>query len=327
MKISLIVFLTSAVLSVILGYLTIPLLKKLKIGQTILSYVNEHKSKNGTPTMGGLFFILSAIIVFFLFAGEDKYISVLSICIILGFLIVGFIDDFIKIKNKENQGLTAGQKLIFQISISLIASVFAYKNGFDFLYLPFTKNTVFLGVGSIFFNFFVFIATVNGVNLTDGLDGLSANVSYVVFLILSVIITLEISFNGEGYVSVNEYKNLSLLSVCLAGSIFGYLVFNTNKASVFMGDTGSLAIGGGIASFAVFSGNTLYIPIIGVAFVVSILSVIIQVIYFKKTGKRVFLMSPFHHHLQLKGFKESKITFWYLFVTTIIGIIVIVSLL
>ena len=326
MKLLLTIFLFSAVLSVILGYLTIPLLKKLKIGQTILSYVDKHKSKNGTPTMGGLFFILSGIIVFFIFAKTDLYISIVSISVILAFLIVGFIDDFIKIKNKDNQGLTAGQKLIFQISVSLIASVFAYKNGFNFLYLPFTKTTVYLGFLSIIFNFFVFIATVNGVNLTDGLDGLCANASFMVFLILGAIISLEISFNGGSYVSENEYKNLTLLSVALAGSIFGYLVFNTNKASVFMGDTGSLAIGGGIASIAVFSGNTLYIPIIGITFVISVVSVIIQVLHYKRTKKRVLLMSPFHHHLQYKGYSESKISFCYLFVTTIIGIIVIISL-
>ena len=276
--------------------------------------------------MGGLFFILSAVIIFFIFARKDLYISVVCISIILAFLIVGFIDDFIKIKNKDNQGLTAGQKLVFQISISLIASVFAYKNGFDFLYLPFTKKTVFLGYGSIILNFFVFIATVNGVNLTDGLDGLSANVSLITFIVLGVIISLEIAFNGESYVNYNEYKNLTLLAVCLAGSLFGYLLFNTNKASVFMGDTGSLAIGGGVASLAVFSGNTLYIPIVGVTFVISVLSVIIQVLHFKRTKKRVFLMAPFHHHLQYKGLSESKISFWYLFITTIIGIIVIISL-
>ncbi len=326
MKISLIVFVLSAVLSVILGYLFIPLLKKLKIGQTILSYVKEHKSKNGTPTMGGLFFILSAIIVFFIFAKTDLYISIVSISIILAFLLVGFIDDFIKIKNKDNQGLTATQKLIFQISVSLIASAFAYKNGFDFLYLPFIKKTVYFGFGSIIFNFFVFIATVNGVNLTDGLDGLCANVSFVVFITLGVIIALETSFNGDSYVKLSEYNNLTLLSMALAGSTFGYLIFNTNKASVFMGDTGSLAIGGGIASIAIFSGNTLYIPIIGITFVISVVSVIIQVLYYKKTKKRVFLMAPFHHHLQHKGLSESKISFWYLFVTVIISIIVVILL-
>ena len=326
MKLLLIVFLFSAVLSVILGYLSIPLLKKLKVGQTILSYVEEHKSKNGTPTMGGLFFVLSAIIVFLVFAKTDLYISIVCISIILAFLIVGFIDDYIKIKTKNNQGLTAGQKLIFQISISLIASVFAYKNGFDFLYLPFTKTTVYLGFGSIILNFFVFIATVNGVNLTDGLDGLSASVSFIVLLALAVIVSLETTFNGVSYINITEYKNLITLAVCLGASVFGYLVFNTNKASVFMGDTGSLALGGGIASISVFSGNTLYIPIIGICFVVSALSVIIQVLHYKRTKKRVLLMAPFHHHLQCKGYSESKISFWYLFVTVIISIIVIIFL-
>ena len=327
MKFILIIFLLSAVLSVILGKITIPLLKKLKFGQTILSYVTEHKTKNGTPTMGGLFFILASVIIFYAFCSKNNYLSTLSITIILAFMIVGFIDDFIKIKNKQNLGLTAKQKVVFQVSISLIASVFAYKNGFDFLYLPFTKNTIYLGVFSILLNAIVFISTVNAVNLTDGLDGLSASVSFAVFLTLAVIITLEIGFNNSTYVSLNEYKNLSNLCVCLSGSLLGYLVFNTSKASVFMGDTGSLAIGGGIASISIFSGNTLYIPVIGITFVLSVISVIIQVIHYKRTKNRVFLMAPLHHHFQHKGYSESKISFCYFFVTVIISITCLISLL
>ena len=326
MKLNLIAFTFSAVFSTVLGCLFIPLLKKLKVGQTILSYVKEHSLKNGTPTMGGVIFTLSAIIVFILLVKENFYISIVTISIVLAYLIVGFIDDFIKIKTKNNQGLTAIQKLIFQLSIALIASVFAYKNGFDFLYLPFTKNTVYLGWASIILNFFVFIATVNAVNLTDGLDGLCSSVSYVVFLAIGFIIYLQTSFNSEIYVNLQEYQNLTLFCTCFAGALVGFLLFNTNKASVFMGDTGSLAIGGGIASVCVFSGNTLYIPIICVTFVFTVLSVIIQVLCYKKTKKRVFLMSPFHHHLEQKGLNESKISYVYFFITLMISLLVIIFL-
>ena len=327
MKTFLLVFLLSSIISVLLGKIFIPLLIKLKFGQTILHYVKEHKGKDGTPTMGGLFIILSGIITFFILSRKDKYISIVAISIILAFMLVGFIDDFIKIKNKQNQGLTPLQKIIFQLLISLIASVFAYKNGFDFVYLPYMKSTLYLGVFSILLNAIVFISIVNGVNLIDGLDGLCSMVSMVVFIVLGIIISLEVQFNSETYVFTQEYKNLSILSISIAGALFGYLMFNVYKASVFMGDTGSLALGGGIGAISVFSGNSLYIPIIGVMFVLTAISVIIQVLYYKKTKKRIFLMAPLHHHLQHKGYSESKISFSYFFITTLIGISILIFLL
>ncbi len=327
MKTYLIVFAISSIVSACLGKIFIPILRRLKFGQTILHYVKEHKTKDGTPTMGGLFIILSGIIVFFCFANKGKYLSIVAISIILAFMLVGFIDDYIKIKNKQNQGLTVGQKIIFQLLISLIASFFAYKNGFDFVYLPYSKKTLYLGVLSILLNAIVFISIVNGVNLIDGLDGLCSMVSMVVFIILGVIISLEIHFNNETYVFIEEYKNLSILAISFAGALFGYLLFNVYKASVFMGDTGSLALGGGIGAISVFSGNSLYIPIVGIMIVITALSVIIQVFYYKKTKKRVFLMAPLHHHLQHKGYSESKISFGYFFITTLMGIIVLIFLL
>lgn len=317
-------WLVSVVLTIFTGFLVLPLLKRLKVGQPILKYVTEHKSKSGTPTMGGVFFIISACVAFLIFTSGKNRLSILALAITLAFMIVGFIDDFLKIKLNKNEGLTALQKLLFQIGISLLASFFAYESGLDFLYLPFTDKKVYLGLFSILLNAVVFIATVNSVNLTDGLDGLCASVSKVSFLVLAILILLQIKIHGNLYLIKDEYENLSLFSLATSGAMVGYLLFNTQKASVFMGDTGSLAIGGAISSISIFSGNALLLPVVGVCFVASSLSVIIQVIYFKKTKKRVFLMSPIHHHFQKKGYSEAKISYAYELITMLLGVITII---
>ncbi len=310
-----------------LGYLIIPALKKLKLNQSILGYVEEHKEKSGTPTMGGLFFILAVVVTFFIFKRGFSKISIMALTISLGFFIVGFLDDYIKIKFKRNLGLTAIQKTFFMLVVSIVASIFSYRQGLDFVFLPFFNKTIFLGYLSIILNLFVFLATVNGANLTDGLDGLCASVSVVIFLVFAFIIYLETTIYKNVYLSIGEYENLILFSVIFAGALIGYLLFNVNKASVFMGDTGSLAIGGAISSIAIFSGNTLFIPFVGITFVISVVSVIIQVLYYKKTKKRVFKMAPFHHHLQLIGKTEWQISYIYTLITSIISIILLIFIL
>ncbi len=325
MKIYLLGGLLSLIFTVISGFLALPLLRKLKVGQPILKYVEEHKCKGGTPTMGGLFFILSSSLAFLLVTSGENRLSVLALSITIAFMLVGFIDDFIKIKLKRNNGLTALQKILFQTAISLIASFFAHESGIDFLYLPFTSITFDMGVLSILLNAFIFIATVNSVNLTDGLDGLCSSVSVVYFIVIAVVIYLQILTSGANYIVADEYKNLSLYAVCLVGCLMGYLLFNSPKASVFMGDTGSLALGGAIASISIFTANSLYIPVVGVCFLASAVSVIVQVLYYKKTNKRVFLMAPIHHHFEKKGYLESKISFTYSLITAVIGTIVIIS--
>ena len=313
----------SALLTIALGLITLPLLKKLKFNQTILEYVSEHKKKNGTPTMGGIFFTVSAVICALIFSTDTFNILTTSIAIILGFFAIGIIDDLLKIKNSQNLGLTAGQKLFFQISISIIASIYAYKSGLNFMYLPFTNKIVNLSFYSIIINVITFIATVNGVNLLDGLDGLCASVSSINFLALFFIISIQLATNGYLYIVESEYQNLKILSLVFFGATTAYLLFNTYKASVFMGDTGSLSLGGALSTIYIFSGNTLYIPIIGVFYLISVLSVIIQVLYYKKTKKRVFLMAPYHHHLQQIGNSESKIAYVYTFITALISLICI----
>lgn len=318
MKIYILSLIVSALLTVALGFVFIPLLKRLKVGQPILKYVNEHKGKGGTATMGGLFFVLGAFIACFIFNGFKSRLLDLTLAITLGFLIIGFLDDFIKIKLKRNEGLTAKQKFTFQIVVSLIASYFAYQTGLDFIYLPFFEVKLRLGAWAILLNALVFVATVNSVNLTDGLDGLCSSTSAVVFIALAVLVGIQTK-TFPSYINAGEYYSLSLFSVCMAGALLGYLVFNVNKASVFMGDTGSLALGGAISTVAILSGNVLYLPILGLFFMLSTVSVIMQVIKFKRTGKRIFLMAPLHHHFQEKGHSESKIAYVYSFITLIIS--------
>ncbi len=327
MKIYLLAGIVSTLLSIILGFITIPILKKLKLGQNVLSYVDKHKNKNGTVTMGGVFFMLAIIITFILFAKTFSKISIMALTVSVAFAIVGFLDDFIKVKFSRNLGLTAIQKTVFMLVVSLLASIFSFRQGLDFVFLPFFNNSVYLGGFSVLLSAFVFISTVNGANLTDGLDGLCASVSVIVFLAFAVIISLQMSLNGSLYLVSQEYENLVLLSVIFAGSLLGYLVFNVNKAIVFMGDTGSLAIGGAVGSIAIFSGNALFIPFVCVVYLISALSVIIQVLHFKRTKNRVFKMAPFHHHLELLGKTEWQISYYYSLSTLIISLILIVFIL
>ncbi len=299
--------LLSFALSLALCAALIPLLKRLGAGQNILSYVKEHKSKGGTPTMGGLAFVLAACISSLCFARGDKPFWV-SLAVGLGYLLVGFLDDLMKKLRGSNLGLKPYQKMGFQLAVAAVAGVYCCLNGLTVLRVPYTDLVFDLGWWMLPFAVFVFVATVNSVNLTDGLDGLAGSVSLVFFFVLGALCALQ----GEG-------NSLPMLSFALSGALAAYLIFNTNRASVFMGDTGSLSLGGFAASCALFSGNALVIPIAGAAFVVSSISVILQVIYYKKTGKRIFLMAPVHHHFQEKGYTEAKIAYVYAVLTAVAG--------
>lgn len=312
MTIYLIVILAAFAASFLLTAALMPLLKRLKAGQYILGYVKEHKDKSGTPTMGGLAFITAIIAISLVFLRFSDRTVNLTLIIVGGFMLVGFLDDFLKIYKKKNEGLKPYQKIIFQVGIAAVAAVYCYLNGITEIYIPFGGGLHFnIFWGIIPLVLFVFVATVNCVNLTDGLDGLAGSVSLCYLLAMGVMLAL------------NE---VSIATICFiaVGALAAFLVFNVNKASVFMGDTGSLALGGLIACVTVFSGNTLYLPVLGITFVFSGISVIIQVIYYKRTGRRVFLMSPAHHHFQMKGYSESKITYVYALVTAIIGMICII---
>ncbi len=294
--------------SILLLLIIMPLLKRLKAGQYILGYVKEHKNKGGTPTMGGLAFICAIIIVGLCLLGVNNGQANLTFAITAGFTVVGFLDDFLKIYRKENEGLKPYQKILFQIAIAAVAAVYCYKNGLTKLNVPFGGGfSVDISWGIIPLVIFIFLATVNCVNLTDGLDGLAGGTSSAYLLVIGIMLCLQ---------------NVSFAPLCFVGvgALAAFLVFKTNKAAIFMGDTGSLALGGFIACVSVFSGNSLYIPLVGIMFVISGISVIVQVIYYKRTRKRVFLMAPLHHHFQMKGYTECKISYVYFMLTAVVGI-------
>ncbi len=306
--------------SLVFGYFCVKALKKLKFSQTISGYVTEHKDKNGTPTVGGVIFVIPSIVVYALFSRGSGANAFAAAAIFFAYAAVGFLDDFIKIKFKRNEGLTPLQKIAFQTVVAVIASVFAYRMGLCEQFFPFTENKFDLGILFIPFSVVVFLAASNCVNLTDGLDGLAATNSALYLFFTAALVVCQKSLLPSDALAESEYDNMALLCVTTAFSLAGFLAFNTKKASVFMGDTGSLALGGLIASISIFSGNVLYIPIIGITFVASGLSVIIQVAHYKRTKKRVFLMAPLHHHFQHKGHAESKIVYCYKLVTLAAGL-------
>lgn len=308
MQQSIFAFLLAFVLSLLLCVLAIPLLRRLG-GQHILVYVKEHRQKEGTPTMGGLAFVFAAVIAALVCArGADKSFRV-ALSVGLGYLVVGFLDDFLKKRRGSNLGLRAYQKIVFQLGVAVIASVYCCLEGMTVLRIPYTQLAFDIGWWMLPLGVFVFVATVNGVNLTDGLDGLAGGVSAVFFLALAMLLGVQA-----------ESAPLSVLCICLTGALAAYLLFNTSRASLFMGDTGSLSLGGFAASAALFSGNALVIPILGFMFVLSSISVILQVIYYKKTGRRIFLMAPIHHHFQKKGFSEAKIAYAYALTTALLAL-------
>ena len=289
------------VLSGVLGYFLLPVLRALKAGQSIREIgPTWHNNKAGTPMMGGLMFILAAIICLLgnLFTMEEYsvfYVLILSLC--FGF--VGFLDDFYKIKFKRNLGLTAIQKAMLQMAVSAIYLYILYRQNIltcD-IYVPFLNVTFYLHpIVYIFFAMFVMVGCVNSVNLTDGVDGLSS----------SVTIPVMIFFAAAAF-CMGKY-DLALLPAVLAGGLIAYLFYNWHPAKVFMGDTGSLFLGGVVCAMAFALDMPLVLILVGFVYIMETLSVILQVGYFKLThGKRLFKMSPIHHHFEMCGWKEEKI--------------------
>lgn len=304
-------------LSLVFSWMLIPILRKLKAGQNILSYVKEHKNKGGTPTMGGIAFLLATLLATTLFVRERDKTLLVCLAIGLAYMLVGLLDDFLKKKHKENLGLRAWQKLLFQLAIALLAGIYCMRIQATALYIPFWGESVYIGAWILPLSVFVFIATVNAVNLTDGLDGLAAGTGVPFFAVLGGVILLEKGNEG-----------IACLCFCLVGALLAYLLFNVSPASVFMGDTGSLGLGGFASAVAVLSGNALYVAVVGACFVFSVISVLLQVIYYKVTkGKRIFLMAPAHHHFQMKGYSESRIAYAYFVITLLLGAVCLTSLL
>ena len=322
---------TSIAIGLLIGYPLILIMRKLKAKQEILSYVDNHKSKSGTPTIGGLIFIIPAAISAIAFAYDVEYVLI-AVGIMLAYGIIGFLDDVIKIMHKENQGLKAYQKIIGQAGIAAIVSAYCYINT-DIrggLIVPFTEITLDIGWGIIPLVFLMFIAVTNAVNLIDGLDGLATSVSSVIFAVLGIMTTImAISSFYIGDTRHGEsMTGLAIFSFAIVGGLLAFICYNGFPAKIFMGDTGSLALGGAMASILAFSGQLLIVFLLGIMLIITCLSVIMQVIYFKATkGKRIWLMSPLHHHYQYKGCHENKIVIVYTVITILMGLISIISVL
>jgi len=315
-------FIISVVVSILFAPLYIKFARRVKFGQNILHYVTEHQTKQGTPTIGGVIFILPTILVSLIFAKSNLTITILCLAVFLAYAIVGFLDDFIKIKFKRNLGLKAYQKIIFQLLIAFFVAFFIYRNSFLVgQYLPFTFEKWDLKAFIIPFVIIVFLACTNSVNLTDGLDGLAGGISFIFFITIAFISVFYVkNLVGDFEVEYTlQMQNLNVICFSVAGSLLGFLFFNCFPAKIFMGDTGSLSLGALMACVCCMNGTSLYIPIIGMMFMVSSVSVILQVAYFKRTRKRIFLMAPFHHHLEQKGMYETKIVFIYILITMLIG--------
>ena len=315
-KIYIICIISAFVMALVAGPLFIPALTKMKFGQMVRDDgPQSHLKKTGTPTMGGIIIVAPAAIAALAFSKDKDMLLVLITTILFG--IIGFIDDYLKIKNKRSLGLRAYQKIIAQLIVSVFMAFVASgisQVGTDVL-IPFTGKFIDLGFLYIPFVVFVFIATVNSVNLTDGLDGLAGGITVVVLGFFSVI---ALAINHVG---------LLVFSGAMIGALLGFLRFNSHPAQIFMGDTGSLALGGAIAALAVITKLPFFILIIGAVYVVETLSVIIQVTYFKFTGgKRFFKMSPLHHHFELSGWAESKVVSVFIIASIILCLIGILGL-
>lgn len=290
--------LISFVISAAAGPIVIPILRKLKVGQTVRDDGPQtHLKKNGTPTMGGVIFLLAVLITSLIYAPQyPKVIPVLFMTV--GFGIVGFLDDFIKVVLHRSEGLTPGQKMAGQLVVTAVFAYYMAKISDVGLTLKvpfFTNMSLDPGWLSIPLLFFVVIGTVNGTNFTDGLDGLAASVTVMVAVFFSVV-------------ALGTNAGIAPITLAVVGGLLGFLLFNVYPASVFMGDTGSLALGGFVASTAYMMNMPLFLLLVGIIYLVEVLSVMIQVTYFKVThGKRFFKMAPIHHHFEKCGWSETRV--------------------
>lgn len=306
--------LISFLVTAVLGPVVIPWLTKLKFGQEILEIgPNWHKNKAGTPTMGGMMFIAGVVVsvIAALFARFDIRL-LMMLLIAIGFGVIGFVDDYVKVVKKRNLGLTAKQKFLLQAILSIIYILVLKETGNlnTQIIIPFVKTPLILPWWLyIVFILFVVTGTVNAVNLTDGIDGLATSITVVVALFFGIAACL--------FKSTSE----SVFAMALLGGCLGFLIFNKHPAKVFMGDTGSLFLGGAISVIAIGLGMPLILIICGFVYLFETLSVILQVASFKLTGKRIFKMSPIHHHFEMCGWREVKIVSVFTLVTLILCII------
>lgn len=316
-KIVVIPVLTAFAFSLLLGPVIIPFLRRLKVGQTERSDgVQSHLKKTGTPTMGGLIFLISTTITALFYVKEyPKIIPILFLT--LGFGLIGFLDDYLKVVLRRSDGLLPGQKLVCQIVVTAVFAFYMIR----FTDVPLAMKIPFLpgkmldlGWMAVPLLFFVVLGTVNGVNFTDGLDGLASGVTVMAATFFVVV-------------AIGEKSGIEPIICSVIGGLLGFLVFNVFPAQIFMGDTGSLALGGFIAGTAYMLQMPLFLPLVGFIYMFEIISVILQVTYFKLThGKRIFRMTPIHHHFELIGWSETRIAAVFVIVTAVCCMVAILGI-
>ena len=304
--------LISFALSVIMGPVVIPFLRKLKVGQTERAEgVKSHLKKAGTPTMGGVMILVSVIITSLFYVKDyPKIIPVLFLTV--GFGLIGFLDDYLKVVMKRSDGLYPGQKMVLQVAVTAVFAFYLVKIAEVplVLLIPFSGGS-YLDIGwvAVPLLFVAVIGTVNGTNFTDGLDGLASSVTVLVATFFTVV-------------AIGSKSGIEPITCAVVGALMGFLLFNVHPASVFMGDTGSLALGGFVAGTAYMMQMPLFIIIVGLIYVVEVVSVMIQVTYFKKTGgKRFFKMAPIHHHFELCGYSETQVVAAFSVVTALLCLV------
>lgn len=304
-------------LSVMMGPVIIPILRKLKMGQTErVDGVQSHLKKAGTPTMGGVIILLSVVITsVFYIKDYPKIIPILFVT--LGFGLIGFLDDYLKVVMKRSDGLFPKQKMALQIVVTAVFAFYLVKftDVSLTMLIPFSGG-YYLDIGwfAIPLMFFAVIGTVNGVNFTDGLDGLASSVTVLVATFFTVV-------------AIGTKSGIEPITCAVVGALLGFLLFNVYPASVFMGDTGSLALGGSVASTAYMLQMPVFIVIVGLIYLIEVLSVMIQVTYFKKTGgKRIFKMAPIHHHFELCGWSETRVVAVFSIATALLCLIALMGM-
>ena len=306
----------SFAISALLGSIVIPFLRRLKVGQTERKELESHLKKNGTPTMGGLM-VLASIIITSVFYVKDYPKIVPILFMTVGFGVIGFLDDYLKVVLRRSDGLLAWQKMLCQIVVTTVFAVYmgCYSDVPLTMLIPFSGGKYLdLGWGAFPVLYLAVIGTVNGTNFTDGLDGLASSVTIMVATFFSVV-------------AIGTNAGIAPITCAVVGALLGFLLFNVYPASVFMGDTGSLALGGFVVSAAYMMQMPLFIVIVGLIYLVEVLSVIIQVTYFKKTGgKRIFRMAPIHHHFELGGWSETRVVAVFSITTAILCMIALLGL-
>ncbi len=313
MKLQMLIFLGAYILGILLSLIVLPYLKKLKIGQVVREDgPKSHLKKAGTPTMGGIVILIASLVVLSIVAIKYPKL-VMAIVPFIGFGIVGFIDDYKKLRYANTEGLSPLKKMIFLFVISaifILLYIFVFDYGMDTI-IPFIHKDVIMPVGIfVIFTLFILLGTSNAINLTDGLDGLATGV-----------VTIIIAFFTAVAIKNNDTE-MAVFGSTIMGSSLAFLIFNMHPAKMFLGDTGSLALGGAVAAMALLMKMPIYLAVVALVPVVETISVALQVIYFKLThGKRLFKMAPLHHHLELSGLKETRVVSLFWIITTVLCVL------